>query len=152
MSMTEPWIDLTTHASRRRTLRTLVKAVVALVSLSIATDLLSTVPEPIRELSQQQWRALPAWRVGAIVLLGLGVCASALFGLWKLWNYQSEGTVYLCVYAFLPPPAWLHNVTMASSHNAGYFASLCDVAIGMLLLLCWTQPDVFSAIPQETSP
>lgn len=139
---TKPWYDISTRDSRRQTLRTLIKAVIVLTALWGISDVLWPMPEPFERAFNQQWESMPTRRFWIGTTIGVGLIGLGLAGLWKLWNYRSEGVVFLAIYAFFPP-AMAMPITVALTSASAYFGSLADIAIGMILFLCWTQPDVF---------
>lgn len=157
MTMTEnvtmqSWIDVSSHEGKRRTLRTLIKAVVVLTALYYASDLIWPLPKAFQQPVDQQWEAMPQRRlliigVAACLLIGCGIA-----GLWKLWNYKSEGTFLLCIAMLVPPFPMTGLWGMATTGTAAYLSALGFLAVGMLLMFCWTQRDVFEPAPAVSPP
>lgn len=148
----QPWIDVSSHEGKRRTLRTLIKAVVVLTVLYFASDFFWPLPKEFQQVVDQQWETMPQRRL--LIFFGLGclLIGCGIAGLWKLWNYKSEGTVLLCIFTLVPPFPMTGLWATAATGTAVYLGTLSELAVGMLLLFCWTQKDVFEPAREAAVP
>ena len=146
----QPWYDISTKENRRKTLRTLVLAVLVFAGLSIACDSLWPPSENIQRLVEQEWESMSKRKFWIGLITSVLVTGCGLFGLYKLWRYQQGGAPFLAVYAFFPP-FFASPFSVVYSSASAYWGGLSDLAIGMLLFLCWTQPDATDPEPQAAT-
>lgn len=147
----QPWYDISTREDRRRVLRTLIKVIAALIVLCMVSDLWWPLPESLEQAVTQQLDALPKRKFWIGMTIGYGLLGFALLGLWQLWNFRPHGATFVAMYVFFPP-FFVFPVAYTYAPPAGYFNDLASLATGMLLFLCWTQPDVFEPEPQANAP
>lgn len=137
-----PFINLSTRETRRRTLRTMLKTVLVLFVLWVVVSWVVPLPQDLQAAADQHMQSLPQYRFWTGVVIGLGLIVSGVAGIYQLWKFKAEGVIWLAfsVYA----PAFLaFPVATAESAAAAYLGSLGDIVVGMILFLCWTQPDMF---------
>lgn len=147
---TQVFIDVSSHAAKRRTLRRLVKVTVALTALCVVQHVFWSLPQDFQQAVDKQWETMSQRRLLIFAVAACLLCGCGIVGLFKLWHFKSEGAVLLCFYQFIPPYPVTGRMAWASTESAVYTGSLTDLAVGMLLLFCWTQPDVFE--PSRESP
>jgi len=143
------WLDTSTQEGRRKTLRMLVKAVVGLWVAAIAIELLWGLPEDVRTAVDRQWDSMTSRQVWTMGIMLVVISCSSIYGIYRTWRFQSDGPFFFAIGQFCPP-AW--KFASASTPAADYFWHLATACVGMLLFLCWTQPDVFDTAPDAKPP
>jgi len=147
----EPLFDLSTHESRRRTLRTLLKTIIVLFILYSAVQFFVPLPEYLQQATAQDVKAMPEYRFWTGMTIAFVQTACACVGVYWLWKYKAMGQLLLTLAVFAPAflAFPLHCVESGAASYLGYLGGLFT---GMALFLCWTHPDVLDPEPDAAPP
>jgi hypothetical protein len=135
-------IDLSDMESRRRTFRRLLMAFVGLVALGFVLAMFSQLPDSVQMAVAFESEVMPAWRFWVLAIVYIGLFALTVWALVDLWQFRAIGIAKFMTAVFVPE-FLVNPLPTVETPLSAYLIGMGHIVTGMVLFMCWTQPELF---------
>jgi len=142
--------DYSTLEGGRQCLQNLIVLLIVLVVLILITVVFSSIPEGMQMALDLEAELQPGWKTFLEVGGGLVLLFFMIWALIDLWRFRKEGIPKLAAVVFMPYFLIQFSPTVDSPFMS-YLSNIEVAVMGMILLLCWTRPELFS-VPENAPP